>query len=234
MSTGPDPAVQDIFFASAASAVFDSLTQGSIEIQPLLTQITRAIDEGRLMYAPADDTEEALIAGTRIGGAPLVDNTKETVLGVYVNDITEGKLNYYTDLQVAAESDQCTADDPSFTSTATFTNTLEPSQVPELASYISPGRFFPKGVVSTDFVLYGPVGSSFVSATVDGEEVQAKSLPHLGSPAVKINVVNPPSTTSEVTATFAGGDSDFGPLEVRHTPMVRDTEMTIDTPGCDE
>jgi hypothetical protein len=227
---------QDAFFAAAAGSVFQVLTSGAGETDALVEALTRGIDEGRLMYAPSDAAEAEFIAGTRIAGALPVDNTEQTMVGVYVNDITEGKLDYYLQLDAAAATDACTVDAataPTFTTTATLTNTLQPDQVAGLAEYISPGRFFPKGEIATDLVLYGPVGSTFQSAKLDGAPAAVTPLTHLDRPAVKITVRNPPGSTHAVTAVFTGqADAAYGPLEVWHTPMVRPANVTIDAPGC--
>jgi hypothetical protein len=58
-------------------------------------------------------------------------------------------------------------------------------------------------------------------------------LPHLGRPAVKINIVNPPGASHTVAATFTGAAGEYGPLEVWHTPMVQPTKVTVETPGCE-
>lgn len=230
----PDSEMQDAFFAAAAVSIFDVVSSGAGDLDALLAAFTRAIDEGRLMYVPTAAEEAEFIAGTRVSGIPPLDNAEQTMLGVYVNDITEGKLDYYVDLSVAASSDQCQVEGaPTFAATATLTNTLDPAAVAGLATYISPARFFPKGWVTTDLVLYGPVGAEFASATVDGQPVAVTALTHLDRPAVKITVMNQPGQTHTVTAVFTGdADEDYGPLTVQHTPMVRPTEVTIDTPGC--
>lgn len=53
-----------------------------------------------------------------------------------------------------------------------------------------------------------------------------------GRPAVKVNVINEPSSSHTVGVTFAGQPGDYGPIEVWHTLMVGPTEVTIDTRGC--
>jgi uncharacterized protein DUF4012 len=223
---------QDVFFAGAAATVFDVVRSGSGDMSTLVESLGRAVDEGRLMYVPSDAAEAEYIAGSRVSGMLPVDNTEQTIVGVYVDDITEGKLDYYAKLGVDATSDQCTADAPTFTTTATFASTLDPDAVDGLASYISPARFFQKGWMSTDLVLYGPVGSTFTSATADGAPIEATALPHLGRPAVKVNIINGPGESHTVAATFTGAAGEYGPLEVWHTPMVQPTEVTVTTPGC--
>lgn len=227
---------QDAFFAEAAGSVFEVLTSGTGDTGALVDALGRAVDEGRLMYAPSDAAEAEFIAGTRIDGTLPVDNTEQTMVGVYVNDITEGKLDYYLQLDATGATDACTVDAgtaPTFTTTTTLTNTLQPDQVSGLAEYIAPGRFFAKGEIATELVVYGPVGSTFQSAKLDGAPAAVTPLTHLGRPAVKILVRNTPASTHTVTAVFTGAaDAAYGPLEVWHTPMVRPANVTVDAPGC--
>lgn len=232
-----EPEEQDAFFAAAAASVFQVLTSGAGETDALIDAVTRAIDEGRLMYAPSDAGEAEYIAGTRITGTLPADNSEQTMLGIYVNDITEGKLDYWMQLDATGTTDACTVDTataPTFTTTATLTSTLPPDQAANLPERIATGRFFAKGHVSTDVVLYGPVGATLASVTVDGAPADVSALPHLGRPAVKVNVLNPPGAVRTITAVWTGeAAAVYGPLEVRHTPMVRPANVTIDAPGCE-
>ncbi|MGF3055991.1 DUF4012 domain-containing protein [Microbacterium sp. YY-01] len=224
---------QDIFFAAAAASVFDAILDNNPEPKKLLEQLIRAADEGRLMYAPNNDAEAALIAGTKVSGTLPTDNSEDTITAVYVNDITEGKLDYYMQLDIAATTTQCEApDSPTFTTTATLTNTLTPEEVDGLARYIAPGRFFTPGDVSTDLVIYGPVDATIDTVTVNGKTVKTTAYPHLGRTAIKVNVITKPGATATVTATYAGAPGEYGDLSIRHTPMVRDTPTAIDAPGC--
>lgn len=230
-----DNARQDAFFAAAAGAVFDSITSVS-DPRALVSQIARAAEEGRVLYVPANQAEADVISGSRITGSLPEDNSKITMIGSYVNDVTEGKLDYYMDTAVSVESDVCSREDgsaPTFTVSSSLTSTLQPQDVADLPRYVSPARFFPKGVVSTDLVIYGPVGSTLVSAAVDGVPVEPLLVEHLGRPAVKVNVQNEPASAHAVVATFAGLPSEsYGPIEVWNTPMVRETPISIDAPGC--
>lgn len=225
----------DEFFAVAAGAIFEALTAVS-NPRAMVDAVARAVDEGRILYVTRSEAEAALLGDARITGILPRDNTEITMLGSYINDITEGKLNYYMDTAIDLSSTVCevaASEAPSFVMTTTLTSTLQPDDVDDLARYISPGRFFPKGDISTDLVVYGPVGASVVAASIDGVPLSVSPLTHLGRPAVKINVINEPATTRQVTVQFAGvaGES-YGPLAAWHTPMVRETPVVITTPGC--
>lgn len=229
----PEGPEQDAFFAAAAKAVFEGLLSSHPDPKTLLDALSKAANEGRLMYAPGAKEQAALLAGTPVGGNMPADNTQTTDLGVYLDDITEGKLDYYMRMSIAATSTQCQASAaPTFTSTVTLKNTLDPGAADGLPVYISPARFFPKGDVSTDMYLYGPVGSTLTGVTMNGQPVAATGQPHLGRTAVKVNVLTHPGEAVTVEATFTAPVGTFGPLEVRHTPMVAETPVTIDAPGC--
>ncbi|GAA2043845.1 DUF4012 domain-containing protein [Agromyces tropicus] len=236
-STYSEPEDQDAFFAAAAASVFKVLTSGSGDTDALIEALTRAIDEDRLMYVPSDEGEAEYISGSRITGTLPSGNDDASVVGVYVNDVTQGKMDYYLQLDVDASTDACTVADgtaPTFTTTATVTNTVQPDQVDGLAEYVATGKYFPRGHISTDLVFYGPVGATFQQLTADGKPVTVTPLEHLGRPAVKVNIRNVPASTRVIEATFTGApDEAYGPLAVRHTPLVRTSEITVDAPGCD-
>jgi hypothetical protein len=227
-----EPILQDAFFATAAATIFDAVTSGASDAKTLLESLTEAIDEGRFMYVPSDAAEADLIGETRLSGRLPSTNDTETMLGVYVNDITEGKLDYYMQLDIDATSTQCEAEQPVFTSTATLTNMVDPAEVNSLATWVSPGRFFPKGVVSTDLVLYGPIGAEISKVTIDGAPIDVTAHTYASRPAVRVNVENDPGSTHTVSAEFTAPRGDYGPLTVRNTPMVRDTSVALSTPGC--
>ncbi|WP_180969070.1 DUF4012 domain-containing protein [Microbacterium aurantiacum] len=229
----PEGYLQDAFFAAAAKSVFDAVTSGSAPPKALLDSLTLAVDEDRLLYSPANEAEAKLIGETKMSGRLPSTNDDTTLLGVYVNDFTQSKLDYYMQLDIAAVSTQCTTpDSPVFTTTATLTNTVTPEQAPDLPRHIAPGRYFPKGHVATDLVFYGPVGSTFTGITVDGQPAGVGGVQHLGRGAVKVPVLNEPGQTHTVVATFAGAPGEYGPLDIRHTPMVRPVGETLTSEGC--
>lgn len=224
---------QDAFFAAAARSVFTALTSGTAEPKALLDALLKAVDENRLLYAPASEAEAKLVAESKLSGRLPSTNESTTVVGVYVNDRTQSKMDYYMQLDVKAASTQCTApDSPAFTTTATLTNTIGADQAAKLPKAIHTTRFFPRGHVATDLVFYGPVGSTLKSVTIDGKAVKASSLQHLGRSAVKVPVHNPPGQKHTVVAEFTGAAGEYGPLEVRHTPMVRPVPVDAQAPGC--
>lgn len=232
-----DMAAQEEFFGNAAQSVFNAILAPKDGLGSLVTQIVKGASEGRIMYASTDPNEAAAVAGTRLQG-PLFedDNSKTTSVGAFVNDNTEGKLDYYTEMSVAASSNMCEAgDDPAtFTLSADYEYTLDPAEVESLPWYISTANYFPKGVKSTNLVFYGPVGSTFVSAKVDGQDyVPVAGTNDQGRAAVRILIENQPATSHTVEVTFEGGEGqEYGPLDVRTTPLANEVSTSTNTPGC--
>ena len=228
-----EPPVQDAIFAASARAVFDVITSGAANPKQLVESLTRAVDEGRLMYQPATEAEAKLVGESKLSGKLPTSNKDTTTVGAYVNDFTQSKLDYYLQLDLAASSTQCTTPDaPTFTVAATLTNTVTPEQAPNLPRSIAPAKYFAKGKIATDLVIYGPIGATKAQVTVNGTSSNREVFQHLGRPAVKVPVYSDPGSKQTVSVVFNAPKGEYGPLDVRHTPMVRPTPVTLDTPGC--
>lgn len=237
LNYGPDIEAQDAFFAAASGSIFGKLTSAQTDLFSLVKQLNKGYEEGRILYAPTDAVEAKAVSDTLFNG-PLHDasNNENTTLGVFVNDNTEGKLDYYTDMSVAASSNVCAVgddDDKTYTVEATYNYNLKPEQVAGLPAYVSTGRYFEKGLKSTNLVFYGPVGSSFVSAKLDGADfVPQAGTNDLGRQAVLINFESEPSSTHNLEVTFSAPPGTYGPIDVRTTPMIKDVPVTVDEPSC--
>lgn len=234
----PDGVDSNRFFSAVSVSVFAALTGGNVQPLPMVTALSRATNEGRLKIWSADVEEATLLAESPLSGRLPTTNDEETAVGVFFNDTTGSKMDYYVDATIGVRTDQCTAQAsaPMWTATVTLQNTITPDAAADLPRYIS-GPYYTPGYIGTDFVVYAPVGATVQSWTVNGSPYDAAShTTHLGRDAVRINVTIPPGSaaTLEVTMTGAAGSTsaDYGPAGVRHTPMVRDTGVTIEAPGC--
>ena len=229
----PGQDAQDAFFAAAAGSIFTALTSGNGDLDRTIDALARATDEGRLLYVPVTEAERELVEGTRILGTLPVDNTDQTVLGVYVNDVTGSKMDYYLDAGIRATADTCAA--PVFTSSTTLTSTLDFGSARSLPRSITGPNYTP-GDIGTDLVLYGPTGGTFRTVSIDGVEVPTRNMTvgtHLGRPAVKVYILNEPGSQHTIDAVFDGApDQAYGELVVQHTPMVRPTPVELTPSGC--
>lgn len=235
---GTDQNPQDLFFAAAAAQIFQTLTTGIDNPVAFLDALRKASDEGRMKIWSSNPDIEAMMAGSKLAGTLPASNDDRTVAGVFFNDTTGAKTDYYADAQVVATTDQCTAEGaPTFTQTITFANNITPEQAAALPYFIT-GPHYRPGDIATDVVVYTPVGASIESWKVDG--AQSATLvsegTHLGRSAVRISVVTTPQTAATITVSMKGAKettgADYGAYDVWTTPMVRDTPVTLETPGC--
>lgn len=235
---GNDGTAQDVFFAAAAAKIFTTLTSGAGNPITLMDGLRRATDESRLKIWSADDAIEDLMAGSKLAGTLPSTNETDTVVGVYFNDTTGAKTDYYADAKITAATDQCTASGaPTFTQSIVFANNITAEEAARLPYFIT-GPHYAPGMIATDVVVYTPTGATIESWNVEGasESTLVSEGSHLGRDVVRISVVTAPGTAATITVTMKGDEktpvSAYGPYDVWTTPMVRETPVTIDAPGC--
>ncbi|MDQ0726303.1 DUF4012 domain-containing protein [Microbacterium sp. W4I20] len=233
-----DASAQDLFFASAAAQIFSKLTAGVDNPLALFDAFRQATDESRMKIWSSNPDIEAMMAGTRLSGTLPATNDDQTIAGVYFNDTTGAKTDYYADANVVASTDQCTAaGPPTFRQTITFANNITPEQAAGLPYFIT-GPHYRPGDIATDVVVYTPVGATITSWNVEGalRSSLVTEGTHLGRSAVRISVVTTPETAATITVEMKGAEgtmgADYGAYDVWTTPMVRETPVKLETPGC--
>lgn len=232
-----DQTPQDAFFAAAAAQIFNTLTSGVDNPLGLLQAVQTAADEGRVKLWSSNPEISTLIAGSKLAGTLPEANAEQTIAGVFFNDTTGAKTDYYADAAITASTDMCTTTGaPSFTQTITFADNITFEQAASLPYFIT-GPHYPAGTIATDVVVYSPVGAVIESWKVDGaaHRLVAEGT-HMGRDVVRINVVTTPQTSATISVTMRGAEgvsaSEYGAFDVWTTPMVRETPVTIDAPGC--
>lgn len=230
--TYPSTTVQDAFFAAAAASVFDALQSGAGDTKALIDALAKAVDEHRLLYHSFHEDEQRIIATTPLVGLPPKTDDERTAVGVFFNDTTGGKMNYYFAPKLTVTSDQCTAEEPTLTASVAMTNTAPADAVAALPDYVR-GPFYKNGDIAMDVVVYGTVGGTIGGFTVDGAAVTpAYTGEHLGRPVAKISVRLAPQQSATLRYTMRGGTGDHGPLEVLTTGLAHPTPIEASTPGC--
>ncbi|WP_045279277.1 DUF4012 domain-containing protein [Microbacterium oxydans] len=232
-----DGSAQDMFFAAAAAQIFTTLTKGVSNPMALLDGLRQASDEGRMKIWSSNEQIESMLSGTKLAGTLPSSNDPQTIAGVYFNDTTGAKTDYYADANVVSSSDQCTATGaPTFQQTITFANNITPEQASGLPYFIT-GPFYKPGDLATDVVVYTPVGATIESWSVDGAPATLVSQgTHLGRSVIRLSLYTPPQSAATINVTMKGAEgsvgADYGAYDVWTTPMVRETPVTVETPGC--
>jgi hypothetical protein len=166
-----DPAQEDIFFAQAANAVFTALSAGQGDAGATVKALADAAGAGRLTVWSRHPDEEKLLTDTELGGAmPVTELPDKPTVGVFLNDGTGAKLDYYLREGVAVTSAaSCPAGRIGFHVLVTLTSTV-PANAKGLPAYVTgdPKAGVPLGTMGTQINVFAPLGASIVSATIGG------------------------------------------------------------------
>lgn len=228
----PLNADQDAFFASAAVKVFEAVSSGDFKPVDFAEALVRAVDENRVLFHSFRPEVQAGFVGSRLlGPLPETDAGGDPTLGVFVNDLTEGKLSYYTWMSVEVQVDRCSSV-PTYTTVVTFVNGLDRATSDGLGAYVDGARHYDKGTIGTDLQFYGPTGSTFVGAALDGADVSITTGEHLGRPVGRMWVVNPPQMVHTLAVRFQGSPDDGATPSIVHTPMVNPVTTTVVETPC--
>jgi hypothetical protein len=229
------PQLSDAFFEGVASAVFAKVVGGQFDLKTMVGSITAGVNNGSIMMWSAHPKEEAALAGTRLEGVLPKNNKEQTVLGVYYRDTSASKIDYYMKTSTVTTTNVCTnSKNPTFSTTVSLHLDLTTAQANALPAYV---KSFPYGakMFVTQVFVYGPVGGSIADYRVDSVGIRSEktlNTDDLGRPVASFSVVLAPGQTSAVTATFTGKPGDYGPIEVRGTPMINATTNTITPMSC--
>lgn len=169
------PADQDAFFAAAAAAVFDRLSRGDVDPAALVEALARAGDERRLLLWSANEQDQAVLADTTLAGGLPASDDKTARFGVFLNDGTGSKMDFYQSADITLEWTTCSVDAAGravgdATVAVTVTNNA-PADAAALPEYITGGGAFgvPPGIARTVGYVYLPEGFSLVDATMSNE-----------------------------------------------------------------
>lgn len=220
----PDPAVQDAFFASAASAVFTKVSEGGFDPKAFIAALTTGVDEGRVKLWSADEGEQSELTGTPIaGGLPTSDDGSQR-FGVYLNDATGAKMDYYLEKTVAVGSQVCRKDGrPTWTVEVTLRNTAPADAATTLPDYVTGAGAFgvSRGAVRTNVVVYAPSSGVYVESSQDGSPASPQTATDGKHPVAQFQTVLSPGKSTKIRIEWLGGpDQGRAPIDAVSTPGV--------------
>ena len=230
-----DPEAQDAFFAEAARQVFARVTSGQAPATELVAALVRGGEEQRIRIWNSREQDQAQVVGTTLSGVMPADNSETTQIGVFLNDATGAKMNYYTKLETTLAAATCRKDGrPSYRVTATWTNEAPADAASVLPDYVTGGGGFgvEPGSVKTRIVVYGPVGALIAGGSVNGENQPSQPTYENERPALQFETLLKPGESAVVQVDFLGEAADSGPLLVTTTPTINLMETNYQSLPC--
>ncbi|MBD1538844.1 DUF4012 domain-containing protein [Arthrobacter sp. S13_S34] len=198
------PELQDAYFAAVAKEIFATLSKGELDAKRLLEGITRGTEEGRVLIWSATATEQSVIAHYPIGGSAIGPPVAPAQFGVYFNDGTGAKMDFYMKRTVQLIK-ECPLDGYEQTTVRVVsTNTAPLDAEKSLPAYVTGGGVFgvPAGAVQTNIVAYGPVQSTVETAKLDGHKTDFAPYVHGDRPVGVYAVQIAPGESKMVDFTF--------------------------------
>jgi len=225
----PDADLSDAFFASVAQAVVTATFAGGYSGTALVDAVGEVVGEGRVSVWAADE-----VLRDRLRAVGLVhdflgdDAAAGATAGVFLNDATVSKMDYYLRTSLTADSLECPPDGASAWLRLTLTSTAPADAATVLPEYVTGGgdNGTPAGSFTTQVLLYSPRGGDLGEIRVarGGEEpvtVGPVLHDHAGRRAGAVSVRLAPGETAtvEVQVTAAGGADE---VRVERTATLQD------------
>ncbi len=197
-----DNEAQNEYFAASARVIFDALMSGQGDPAKAASGLFDAAREQRVLVWFADEEEQAAIEEGTAAGRITREPGWRPQVGVFFNDATATKLDYYVTSSTDVEREECY---PNGGQRLRITTTMR-SDVPEDAASLPPTLLgqAPKvgepGDLLVNVLGYGTAGGTIHDPTLDGERGSPNLQEHLGHPVVTRTVLLEPG--QEVTLSY--------------------------------
>lgn len=222
---------QDAYFAHASEEIFQALATGKTSGEKLLTALTKSVSENRLHIWSKHQTDQRVLEGTMIGGDASVPTNGGSVFGVYFNDGTGAKMDYYMRRSVQLVEICTNSEYSGYTVKVKSKNTAPANAATSLPTSVTgDGRYgTPPGSVQTNVVVYGPAMSQLDTTIQDDLKVSFGSHLDGNRPVGVVTTRLAPGETSEIEMTFVKIVQPDNPRVVV-TPTVQDVQDVVSPP----
>ncbi len=226
----PDPVIQDAYFASAAKVIFDALSSGAGDSTTVVKQLTKAGKEGRVLIWSKHRSEQEVLQNTAVSGALRGDTGKVPQVGLYLNDGTGAKMEYYLAASNDVKSQSCTAAGVQTLVATTILKSTAPSDAKHLPkSIIGPGFGAPPGSMLINLRAYAPFGGEIVSATINGKRTDVFSSLHNGRNLAIVSSLLKPGQSNVITIVMKSGKGQTSAARMTATPGVQTRSEPTET-----
>lgn len=214
-------AEQTDFFTMAASEVFAHVLKNvDGKNQQLVQTFQKSVSDGHLYVWSAHEDEQRRISGTTIAGE-LQSNPAHPFTGVYFNDATMGKMDWYLKREVTSTYDKTyPSGAKQYTIHIKLTNTADAAKVnaaPDLLRGYDHNGNPRTGEIETVLYVYAPNEGRIVDWTQDFDQFAVHDGLTVGVKTVTLRPGESFETTVHVLASPAANENE---MILRQTPLV--------------
>lgn len=223
---GIDGDAADVYFSEVSSRVFETVSSGEWEPLEMLAEIQKSISEQRFYMWFTREDEQALAQELQVTGALAADNAAATEVGIWLNNASYSKLEYYLTTKMDVSCDPAAR---TVTTAMTMTNSVPGSN---LSGYTLAWRNNSLGMDRTTMLLdvlsYAVPGGTLVSNPDVGDFANwTRTGSEAGRAGKSITMTLAMGETKTVSFTSTLPEGDLGALRVRYSPTVTTTPVTI-------
>ena len=214
---------KDDFFSTAASAVFTQIASGSFQPKPMIDALNRAVVERRLLAWSSQQIEQEAFESARMAGELPAQTPERGVFGVYLNDATGAKMDYYLRESYRTGGAMCRADGrPAWEVEVTLTNAAPADAATSLPEYVTGGGVYgvKPGDVKTQVNVYAPPSAIYMGTWKDSAPLDVHRDMDSGYPVAQTNVQLSPGQTIVLRFQFLGAAQAGQEPELVSTPTV--------------
>jgi len=224
------PAGQDRFFARAAQAIFTAVAAGQGKPVTVIKALAQGVAERRILAWSDEPALDAAIGHTAIAGL-LTAPSGPPQVGIFVDDATATKLEYYLDMSTTLARATCDGDDE----TVVVTTRLH-SRVPKSAhlpaSVTGPAKFAPEGTMVLNARIFSPAGGAVSKLSLDGEKETVAGGAWGARQAVILPVQIAPGQTRRLTTTLTLRKAGSGAIRLTTTPGMHSGDNPVTVGSC--
>ncbi len=204
---GVDRSARDDFLDNATNKVFEHVMSGGVDPKAIIDGLRKAADERRVLIFSADPGEQGDISQTGLAGSLNSDPAQPSV-GIFMNDGTAGKLDYYLHNEVHITEGDCRADGRRELKVRLVMNYDAPTDgLPEYVTQAAPGQPY---TLKTNVLAFAPPGGGVISAERDGAPMPiARGEDHsreVGTATIELQ----PQTSTQIVFTLVGPAGEIG------------------------
>ncbi|HWU28354.1 MAG TPA: DUF4012 domain-containing protein [Microbacterium sp.] len=218
----------DLYFAKVSSAVFTKVMSGGWDPLKMVEQLQKATHEQRIYAWFADEKQQAMATQLGIDGKVTTDNKTVTQTGIYLNDSSHSKLEYYLSSKIMVT---CSAEKRTVTTTIELHNAVPRADLSHYTLGARNGRWGqPRTTMMLDVVGIALPGGKLVGSSPEkgARKDQERSGLYKGREAKSMLINVPMGGSKTVSFTSTVPDDATKPLQVRYSPTVGETPVTID------
>lgn len=229
---GTDGLAADAYFADVAGKVFEKVSSGDWDPMKMLEQMQKAAEQQRIYMWFPREAEEALATEFKVDGALATDNATTTQVGAYLVNASYSKLEYYLTTKTDVTCDPAAR---TVTTTVTMTSAVPGWNISDYTlAWRNPVLNVDRTTMILDVLSYAVPGGTITSNPENGEFYDwTRTGSEAGRDGKSITITLPMGETKSVSFTSTLPEGELGPLEVRYSPTVTETPVTV-APSCEE